>query len=59
MLAVIATCSFVYAAIFVFDVDPAEIGGYFLWSVVGLLILAFAALIFVFVLNFIKRIVKR
>lgn len=47
LLAIIAAASFAYAAVFVFDVDPRELGGYFFWSVVGLLTLAAAALLLV------------
>lgn len=59
MLAVIATLCFVYAAIFVFHVDPAEIGAYFLWSVFGLLILVITAFIVVFAVKTIKSLLDR
>ena len=59
MLAVIATLSFVYAAIFVFHVDPAELGGYFLWSVAGIIFLAICAFIMVFVWKSLKSLIDR
>ena len=59
MLAIIAALTFAYAAVFIFDVDPAEIGNYFLLSLLGVLILATAAFLLVFTWKMIGRYFKR